>query len=122
MSRIRRKLSDDEQKRPPEFIAIDGEGVTGPDGRHLYVLAGSSSGKSLYRSGGFSSATAFEFLLAEKSSRPRAIFVSFAFTYDVNMMLRDLPRGNLEELWATGKTKLKAGGRMAYWIEWHPHK
>lgn len=109
-------------KEPPVFISIDGEGITDESGRHAYILVGSSSGKSLYRGTGLATQTAFEFLLAERSNCPRAIFVSFAFTYDVNMMLRDIPRPQLEELWNTGKLRWQAGPRIAYVIEWRPHK
>jgi hypothetical protein len=108
---------------PPLFIGLDGEGVTDEEtGRHSYVLLGSSSGKSVYRERGIATRTALEFLLAEKATHPKAIFVSFAFTYDVNMILKDLPRENLETLWEKGKVQWKAAPHMSYWIEWRPHK
>jgi DNA polymerase type B, organellar and viral len=107
---------------PIEFVAVDGEGITGADGRHQYVLSGSSSGKTLYRNGGLSTITAFEYLLAEKATRPKAVFVSFAFTYDVNMMLRDLAKPELATLWKRGKVRWQAGPHISYVIEWRPHK
>lgn len=110
-------------KECPEFISVDGEGVEDPEtGEHIYVLIGSSSGKSIYREKGIATKTALEFFLAEKASRPKAIFVSFAFTYDVNMILKDIPKEDLETLWEKGKLHWKAGPRISYWIEWRHHK
>lgn len=114
-----RKLSSG---KPPEFVAVDGEGITDKDGRHLYVLMGASTTQTTYRGMGFRTETALEFLLAQKAGRKESVFVSFGFTYDVNMILRDLPRPLLEQLWKTGLTQWQAGPRLKYTLEWHPHK
>lgn len=81
-------------------IAVDGEGYTTPDGRHIYNLLSSSNGKYLHDDNGLSTDSIFEFLLS--GSDPNDITVIFGGSYDANMWLRDVPFKQLVHLWNEG--------------------
>lgn len=98
------------------FVAVDGEGITNDSdsiilpngtkvGKHEYVLLAASTGHYIedYRDG-ISTETALTFLLdcAEKG----AVIVGFYFSYDVNMILRDVDPFTLAKIW---------GGNMWTW-------
>lgn len=75
-----------------EFIGIDGEGVTRPNGEHIYDMLSVGSetltnpdGSQLhYRQ-------IFEFLYSQFQANPGAIFVGFFLGYDFNQWFRTLP-------------------------------
>src|SRR4051812_24980935 len=78
-----------------EVIAIDGEGVTDPDGSHRYTLLASSTG-SYVEAHSLSTVECIRYLV----SLPRdPILISFAFRYDVAMICRDIKPDVLEKLW-----------------------
>lgn len=75
-----------------EFIAVDGEGVTLPDGTHHYVLLSVGS-ESLYHDDG-SELTFLEivdFLYSQFLAHPDAVFVGFYLGYDFTQWFKSLP-------------------------------
>lgn len=94
-----------------EFIALDGEGV-----EDKYVLLACSKGDYIENPEGLSTQECFEFVL--QLPKPKgSVYVGFFFTYDINMMLRDIPLPKLKKLWAD---------KWLYWkgyiLEWTPTK
>ena len=83
------------------FVAWDGEGAD-IRGRHRYVLLQSSEGERAISPRGLDSATLLHTLAQGLAKHRNSIHVGFAFSYDVNMMLGDLPRHAIERLWAGG--------------------
>lgn len=76
--------------RTREFIAWDGEGAD-VNGVHQYVLLMNSKGDVLSMPEGIPTQVALDFLCNGKEKYPDAIHVVFGGSYDVNMILRDLP-------------------------------
>lgn len=110
------------------FMAWDGEGITRPDGSHDYtMLAGKLLGtrpRNVYVEdtslGGISTVKCLETLLscAEiPGLAKQPIHVVYGGSYDVNMMLRDLPRDVLTLLYKTGKAHW-----LNYRLLWRPMK
>lgn len=86
-----------------EFIAIDGEADQARDGRSIYTLLAASDGSyRANREKGLDSKTCLDFILEIADKHPGAILCAFGFNFDVNMILRDLPRNALEDLWYKG--------------------
>lgn len=75
-----------------EFIAVDGEGVTRPDGKHEYVLL-TVGDQSLYYPDGrrLTFYDIFPFLWEQFLENPEAAYVGFYLGYDFTHWLRDLP-------------------------------
>lgn len=89
------------------FIAIDGEGYTRGK-THYYTMLSSSEGDTIQDwKKGLSTNECLEFL---HQYHGKGILVGFYVTYDINMLLRDVPLLNLRELWDTGYTN---------WNDWH---
>ncbi len=86
--------------RVTQFLAVDGEGLTRADGQHDYVTLQASDNTMVeqWERGGLSTAECFDFLLDLHVRNPQAALVSFAFGYDVNMVLRNAPREVLERM------------------------
>ncbi|MGW1743874.1 hypothetical protein ACWCPQ_34335 [Nocardia sp. NPDC001965] len=106
----RRKLPYHQRK----FLAIDGEGVT-PEKSHRqsYVLLGASDGGSVseeINSELLTSAECLQFLIDLERKYPSHIKVGFGISYDVNMMIRDIPENRLRRL-LTGQ-----------WVSWESFK
>lgn len=80
------------------FVFWDGEGVT-VDGVHRYVMLLSSAKDRHVNPEGLSTLECCEALISGAELNPRAWHVGFAFSYDVNMILRDVPRELLKPLW-----------------------
>lgn len=99
-----------------KFIAIDGEAVEGK-----YVLMCASNGQTLYSENELSSFECFEYLLQLKKHNAKAKFVCFGLNYDVNMMLRDLPKEKLKTLWDEGGVWVTFQG-ASYHLDWIPRK
>lgn len=100
------------------FVSFDGEGYDEPDGSHSYVLLQDSMGGVIESPGGLSSQQCLRFISeARKRVGGRLCGVSFAFDYDVNNIIRDLPWDKLERLWKHGEVK------WSCWrLEWRPRK
>jgi hypothetical protein len=118
-----RKRAKDTVARP--FVGWDGEGVTLDSGEHIYNLLACSDGSYLRRkdNGALSTKKIFDFLLTIGQKHPTANHVGFAFTYDVNMMLGDLPEEELRAIHSP-----EPGKQWVYCpsvrtsIIYHPHK
>ncbi len=110
----------------PDFVSIDGEGLTRSDGTHDYVLLAASDGSYIeeYGSGGLSTADCFEYLLSLGARHHGAILVGFYTSYDVNMIFRDLPASVLEGLWMGNMRTWRAeeGDYKQYRIEYIPNR
>jgi hypothetical protein len=80
--------------RMPEnrrFIAWDGEGVTPKDSKQQnYVLFGNSTG-AFIAADSLTTQECFDIMHDARVENPNAIHVGFAFMYDVEMILRDVP-------------------------------
>ena len=89
-----------------KFIAVDGEGYTVQEtGAHVYHMMASSLGSSVVDPAGLRTVDCFKFLLDTKQHAKDAVLVGFAINYDVNMMLKDVGRVRLVELWKEGETR-----------------
>lgn len=104
-----RKRAQSKRRRTlaPQFIAIDGEGLSVPDGmRQPYGLLAASTGEFIedYADGGLSTVQCLEFLLQLSKKYPQAQLVIFGGGYDMTQWLRDLPDRNARELAETGET------------------
>ena len=115
------RISSEEYLSRP-FIAYDGEGAD-IDGVHCYVMISAlrpdGYARTLVRERGISTMEALEFLTSFAGEcEPKAIHAIYGGGYDVNMILRDVPRplirdlydgrmiqyGPYEMAWRTGKT------------------
>ena len=111
-----------------EFIGWDGEGYNAyrvdsegiAEARHRYMLFGASTGDCIT---GLSLGTTecLELILRVRQERPNGYNVGFAFEYDVNMILRDLPWRTLAVLKAQGYCQWRVDGKK-FRIEHIPHK
>ena len=82
-----------------EFIAWDGEGAD-VNGKHEYILLRHSAQGVLARPSGLSTHECLSFIIQEaKKFDNRTIHICFGMSYDVNMMLRDIPRSSILRLW-----------------------
>ena len=100
------------------FVSFDGEGFDRADGSHCYALLQDSTGGAVERAGGLSTHDCLGLISgARRRAGGRVCAVSFAFDYDVNNIIKDLPRDKLERLWKEGEVK------WSCWrIEWRPRK
>lgn len=104
------------QKRQVQrpFVALDGEGA-----KDEYVLLASSTGKWIGTKQGLSTEECLDFLLdlpRGSNSGIKPIYVWFAFDYDVNMILRDVPlkgENSVEQLKRTNEIFWR-GYRITY--------
>ena len=85
----------------PRFIALDGEGLSRDDGTHDYTLLASSEKTYIEtrRLGGLGTVECLQFLMETQNLNPDAVLVGFFTSYDVNMILKDLPVEQLARLW-----------------------
>lgn len=124
-----------------EFISFDGEGITFDEPfydrslgyfekypefkllpNHIpqpqtYVLLGNSKGDRISCKDGLATIDCFEYMIECKRKYPDSIFVAFAFNYDINQMLKDVPRPKLKRLHEKGEIRWRN-----YWISWRPGK
>jgi hypothetical protein len=110
------KLRRHERLAARPFIGWDGEGWTDAEGVHHYMLFGNSNlecitGESL------GTKECLDLILYAESQVPDAFHVGFAFEYDVQMILRDLPWRMLAVLYWTGSVIWNK-----YRIKHTPHK
>src|SRR5215472_14890512 len=144
MTRIQRQRRF---KDPAEFIAWDGEGVRVEEPIEIelpqysssgsvfywekeripfenherkpqpYVLLANSKGQRIINEAGIPTIDCLEFILNTKQQYPNSIFVGFGFNYDVNQMLKDLPKEKLLEIADNNETFVGS-----YKIKWLPRK
>lgn len=103
-----------------EFVAWDGEGI-GRGRRHEYVMLASSAGDSAIDREGLPSHRALDLLARGFARKKHAIHVGFAVSYDVNMMLRDLPKDTLRALWNDETVEWRHGS-VLYTLTYRPRK
>lgn len=90
-----------------QFCAWDGEGAA-IRGVHEYVAlvnsdgAGGASTAARTDAQGLRTLDTLTWLAEQLQARAAMIHVGFAFSYDSNMLLRDVPRPILQRLWADG--------------------
>lgn len=82
--------------RQKQFLAWDGEGANIND-VHQYIMMRNSQGRALENPLGLSTLEVFRYL--EWASVPGVINVIYGGSYDVNMILRDIPREEITRLW-----------------------
>lgn len=99
------------------FIAWDGEGFTGNDGVHRYVLLANSAGNKIVNRNGLRAEQCFRILLKTAAANPDAIHVGYGLGYDTNMILRSLGREVIEQIY--NEKRVYVG---AYGVEWRPGK
>lgn len=105
-----------------EFIAWDGEGI-GRGRRHQYVMLASSHTDTLIDPKGLPTRTALDMLVDGAAKFPRAVHVGFAISYDINMILRDVPRATLAQLWAAERVEWQPKRtRVKYVLQFRPRK
>lgn len=104
-----------------QFVAWDGEGVTRRK-RHDYVLFANSEGRTISNPNGLSTVDVLDMLLAGFDANPRAVHVGFAISYDVNMLLKDVPKRLLKLLWEHERVEWSVPGRMPYRLQYRPRK
>jgi hypothetical protein len=97
------------------IVAWDGEGANLDDGTHVYNLLANSRGDYIIDYEGLSTEKVFDFFIDK--SKTTDINVIFGGSYDVNMILRDIPKTKLLLLWNYGKCYWKS-----YKIQWAPRK
>lgn len=81
------------------FVGWDGEGVT-VKGRHRYIMLRHSEHGGVTDARGLSTARCLDTLLAGFRDHPNAWHVGFAFSYDVNMIVGNFARAQLQRLHA----------------------
>lgn len=100
------------------IVAWDGEGANTETGHHYYNLLANSRGEYICPDNGMrgiGTKEAFDFFL--NHNQRSAINVIFGGSYDVNMILKDMPEIYLKALWADGRCKWDG-----YRITWTPRK
>ena len=124
--------------RAAQFIALDGEGesygdvesfTVGKDGKtyraadHRYTLLAASSGESLYRGGErLDTHDCMNYLLDLGRDYPKAIFVIFAGSYDINHMLMfGFSREDIKKI-SKGETFEYEYEKVKYQIEYRARK
>src|ERR1700753_3576803 len=78
-----------------DFVAIDGEGVTLPDGTHNYVLLGCGT-EQIENPDGLHYTTILDFLY--EAYRPKTAFVGFFLGYDFTQWIKTLPENRARQL------------------------
>lgn len=81
-----------------------------------------SDGRVIYSPDELSTFRCFEFLMRLAKRSPKGtVFVAFGLNYDVNMILRDLKKEKLIELWTEGKANVSLDGYL-FQLRWIPRK
>ena len=111
------------QSKPVKFIAVDGEGYTSGDS-HIFNLLGASDGSFISNNWGLTTSACFDYLLNLQQENPSAVLVGFYFSYDTNMICRDLPPNTVSRLATYGHAFAYTGRGQGhcYRIEYLPRK
>lgn len=99
-------------KKKNGFIGWDGEGVT-VNGKHRYIMLLSSDGDRLVKPEGLSTLDCLHHLADGGARNKTRHHVGFAFSYDSNMILGDLPRDTIKLIWK-GATVEWEGFKIRY--------
>ena len=91
--------------RRRSIVAWDGEGANLENGEHVYNLLSNSNGDYIVDYAGLPTQVVFDFFL--QYGNDKDINVIFGGSYDINMILKDLPHAKLQQLWDEGKTYWK---------------
>lgn len=97
-------------------MAWDGEGCKGENDYHPYSLFGSSHGNRI-KYFDLNSIDCLSLIIETETAIPEAIHVGYAFGYDVNMILKDLPYRALMKMKHDNRTHWKG-----FSIEYIPRK
>lgn len=84
-----------------KVVAWDGEGANLDDGTHIYNLLANSQEDLIINPDGLTTKEVLDFFI--DNSIKNAINVVFGGSYDVNMLLRDVPPERLASLWINGE-------------------
>lgn len=109
------------RKTPRRFVAIDGEAI---DGNYCLIAWSDGEGNRATKwsdESGLSTLECFDFLMDCKRKNPKTVFVCFGLNYDVNMILRDFKKEQLETLWKEGEIWVSLRG-ASYNVKWIPRK
>jgi hypothetical protein len=111
-----REWKDSHETSLPTFCAWDGEGYN-RNGVHTYFLLANSRGDFILNLEGLSTGECLSFIL--EKSNPGDTHVGFSFSYDVNMLLKDLPKDRLERLHKGWRVRWVWEGKVfrLRWIE-----
>lgn len=99
------------------FVGVDGEGCTGKDGQHRYVLFGVGD-KQIENPDGLQWKEIFEFLYAQY--RPNTAYVGFYLGYDFSQIFKTLPEGRARMLLTSegiAKRKHRIPGKQPHPVE-----
>lgn len=101
-----------------KVIAWDGEGISldGPERPQHYVVFGSSSSAPTVGREHLGTIECLEHILRVGKLYPKAVHVAFAFGYDVNMILRGLPKRVLQRVHQNGRVTITKDD-TTYFIE-----
>lgn len=109
--------------RNKRFISFDGEGYDDKNGKHIYNIFACND-ETLIDNAGLDTLDILSFIMRKKKEYPKAIFVSFYFSYDVNMILKDVPHDVITRLQKEKRAYIFYGSRRGdcYNIEFIPRK
>jgi DNA polymerase type B, organellar and viral len=111
--------------RRGQFVAWDTEGaLVGKLHRTIYGALATSLGPiepDFRRPEGATSRELLDWLVSGLALFPKAIHIGFAFSYDVSMMLRDIPLAKARELFLYGYVTVDFSGAL-YSIQYQPRK
>jgi hypothetical protein len=96
---------DKKKMENARFIAWDGEGFNDEKGIHQYGLLMNSEGDAVWRAYGLNTMACFNALCDGGQLYPNAVHVCYGSSYDVNMLLRNIPMKVLKEL-MSGKERV----------------
>lgn len=126
------KPTTGERYKVAPFVAWDGEGFdvgNETPRQHIYALMAYSDGSirdsrlgNIDGGNGLSTFDCLAFLCEGYERFPRAIHTIFSGNYDINMLLGDLPREDLETLWRGDRIRVNLNNNIAYRMEWRPRK
>jgi hypothetical protein len=99
------------------IVAVDGEGTT-IGNKHYYILLADSTGRTLIDQNGIKTEAALDWLL-EIPGKP--VIVGFAFQYDFEQIIKDLPKRLLLKLQKTNECRWYFDDKV-YFIRYFPRK
>lgn len=102
------------------FLAWDGEGLQLED-TQVYGLMANSKGDYIIDITGLSTEKCLDFLTSDKYPK-NTIHVCFGASYDVNMIMRDIPENLLRELHKGNRFVKWSTSKSSYELEYRPRK